>query len=351
MFGLSKSKGNYAYTVTRAKAKKSLLIKEDDYNKMLQLSVSEVARFVSEEGYSKEITDLSDRMVGVDLVERATYAYMANNFKALLKGSQGELHTMLAAYLQKWDNWNLKVILRGKSYGVSADGIRDDLVPAGNLSYEDLDKLIALDTTEEILAAYSKAESVDIPSEIIADYKATGTLGRIEDYVDKFHYIRMVKIIPTNSIPARMFSDYIRKEIDVRNLETILKLKMENIDGEKVMEYIIPGGKQIDAKLAKQLIDAKTVEETFPDLAQLDFYDYIKELVDSGKMNISDLVLETKKYEANEAKKFSQQYPLSILPIIDYMISMEIEARNVRMIARGIESGLDKEVIKGLLVI
>ena len=126
---------------------------------------------------------------------------------------------------------------------------------------------------------------------------------------------------------------------------------MENIDGEKVMEYIIPGGKQIDAKLAKQLIDAKTVEETFPDLAQLDFYDYIKELVDSGKMNISDLVLETKKYEANEAKKFSQQYPLSILPIIDYMICMEIEARNVRMIARGIESGLDKEVIKGLLVI
>jgi vacuolar-type H+-ATPase subunit C/Vma6 len=33
------------------------------------------------------------------------------------------------------------------------------------------------------------------------------------------------------------------------------------------------------------------------------------------------------------------------------MINMENEARNIRTIARGIESGLDREVIKGLLVI
>ena len=32
MFGFSNKKGNYAYTTTRAKAKKSLLLKEEDYN-------------------------------------------------------------------------------------------------------------------------------------------------------------------------------------------------------------------------------------------------------------------------------------------------------------------------------
>jgi len=58
-----------------------------------------------------------------------------------------------------------------------------------------------------------------------------------------------------------------------------------------------------------------------------------------------------KRHEIKEAKKFSQEYPLSILPVVDYMISMENEASNIRTIARGIESGLDKETIKGLLVI
>ena len=351
MFGLNKSKGNYAYTATRAKAMKSLLIKEEDYNKMLQLSVSELARFTSEAGYSKEVTELADKTEGVDLVERATYAYMANTFKALLNGAQGELYTLMAAYLQKWDNWNIKVILRGKSYGLSVEEIRADLVPAGHMSTEDLERLIAYESSEEILAAYSKAESVDIPADLIAEYKATGNLGHIEDFIDKFQYVRLIKVIPTNSIPTRMFSEYIREEIDIRNLETILKLKIEEVDGEKILEYVIPGGRQIDAKLAKQLVDAKTVEDTYPDLAQLDFYDYIKELIDAGNMTVRDLILRTKRYEIAEAKKFSQEYPLSILPVIDYMINMENEARNIRTIARGIESGLDKETIKGLLVI
>ncbi len=351
MFGLNKSKGNYAYTATKAKAMKSLLIKEEDYNKMLQLSVSELAHFVADSGYSKEITEYGDKMEGVDLVERATYAYMANTFKILLDGSQGELYTVLAAYLQKWDNWNIKVILRGKSYGLSADEIRNDLVPAGTMGTEALDRLIALESSDEIIAAYEKAESVLIPADILHQYAEDGNLGRIEDFIDKFQYTRLIKAIPTNSIPTRMFSDYVRREVDIRNLETILKLKVEGITGDAVMDYVIPGGKQIDGKFAKQLADAEKLEDTYSDLSQLDFYDYIKDLIDNGNMTVRDLILSTKKYILVEARKFSSEYPLSVLPVIDYMINMENEARNIRTIARGIESGLDRDEIKQLLVI
>lgn len=351
MFGRSNRSGNYAYTATKAKAMKSRLIKEDDYNKMLQLSVSELAHFASEAGYQKEVTELGDKSEGVELVERVTYAYMANTFKILLNGSQGELHTVLAAYLQKWDNWNIKVILRGKSYGLSTDEIRNDLVPAGSLSAEDLERLIAFESSEEVLTAYEKLASMPIPAEYLADFKATGNLGMIEDYMDKFRYERLVKIIPTNTIPTRMFSQYVRGAIDIRNLETILKLKVEGVTGEAVMPYVIEGGKQIDSKFAKQLADAATLEDTYADLAQLDFYDSIKEQIDNGEFNVRNLILNTQKYEMSVAKKFANEYPLSVLPVIDYMLCMENEARNIRTIARGIESGLSKDVIKGLLVI
>ena len=50
-------------------------------------------------------------------------------------------------------------------------------------------------------------------------------------------------------------------------------------------------------------------------------------------------------------KSFSHLYPLAINPIIDYMIHKENEVNNIRIIARGIESGLDKDTINGLLVI
>ena len=56
MFGRKGKRGNYAYTVARVKAKKSALMKEDAYSKMLMMSLPEISRFISESGYQKEIT-------------------------------------------------------------------------------------------------------------------------------------------------------------------------------------------------------------------------------------------------------------------------------------------------------
>ena len=350
MFRRSGRNGNYAYTVARVKAKKSLLLGEEDYNKMLQMSVPEISRYISESGYQKEMADLAGKFEGVDLVETATYTSMAKVFSSILAASQGELETMVAAYLEKWDIWNLKVILRGKSYGLDADAIREDLVPAGSLGAESLEKLVALDSIEDIISNYAKMVSMNA-QEVLDMYKVSQNLGSVEDYVDKYHYQRLLASIDPSSRPTRMFQEFVRKEIDVKNLETILKLKAEGIYGEEVLHYVIPGGKQIDRKFATQLANAETIAAAASDLSQLEFYDVIKDLVEADNVNLSNVVTEMQKYEIAQAKKFSHLYPLSVVPILDYMIHKEVEASNIRTIARGVESGLSKETIKGLLVI
>lgn len=351
MFRRSGKKGNYAYTVARVKAKKSLLLKEEDYNKMMMLTVPEISRYISESGYSKEMADLGGRNSGMDLLEHATYANMAEVFSSILAASEGELEEMVSAYLAKWDYWNLKVILRGKSYGLDVEGIRGDLVPAGSLSAESLDKLISMDSDEEILNGFSKMAHVTIPQEVLATHKTGKFLGDIEDFLDKCYYENLVKSINPQSRPSRLFLNYIRLEIDIRNLETILKLKIEGIYGDAVMEYYIVGGKQIDKKLATQLANAETVDAAMADIAQLDFYEDIKDALDSNKTTLKGVVSGMRKYEIEQAKKFSHLYPLSVIPVLDFMIHKENEVNNIRIIARGLESGLDRDVIKELLVI
>ncbi|MBQ8643965.1 MAG: ATP synthase A1 subunit C [Candidatus Methanomethylophilaceae archaeon] len=351
MFSRSGKKGNYAYTVARVKAKKSHLLGEEDYNKMLQMSVPEISRYISESGYQKEMVDLAGRLEGIDLVEHATYVNMAKVFSSILSASQGELEVMVAAYLEKWDIWNLKVILRGKSYGLNTDAIMEDLVPAGRLGTESLEKLISLDATEDILANFGRMAKVNPQALLDAYRESGGNFGAIEDYLDKYYYARLIASIDPTSRPTKLFQEYVRKEIDVKNLETILKLKAEGIYGEDVMQYVIPGGKQIDKRLAVQLVNAETIEAAASDLSQLDFYETIRDLVESDSVSIRDVVTEMKKYEIAQAKKFSHLYPLSVVPVIDFMIHKELEVRNIRTVARGIESGLDKETIKGLLVI
>ena len=351
MFNRSGRTGNYAYTVSRVKAKKAQLLKEEDYNKMLQLSVPEISRYISETGYQKEVVDLASRYEGINLVEHATYANMAKVFGSILGSSQGELKTMVAAYLERWDIWNLKVILRGKSYGLDVESIKDDLVPAGSLKMEDLDKLVSLDSNEDMLTNY--ARMVGIPQhDIVNAYKNTDNgVGEVEDFLDKYYYVRLLSSINPTSRPGRMFQDYVRTEIDAKNLETILKLKAEGVYGEIVMKYMIPGGKEIDKRVATQLANSETIAAVVNDSAQLQFSEFVKPLIEDDRVLIRDVVHEMKKYEIAQAKKFAHMYPLSVVPVIDYMIHKEIEVNNIRTVARGIESGLDKDIIKGLLVI
>ena len=343
-------KGNYAYVVTKVRAKKTTLLQEDSYAKLLMMSVPEISRFISESGYQQEMSELAGRIEGIDLVEHATYSNMAKVFRSILQASTGDLRDMLSAYLEKWDIWNLKVILRGKLYGMDADSIREDLVIAGELSAADLEKLLSAGTEEEILASFGKMAKVAVPQDIMNAYKSSGNLTQVEDYLDMLHYSRLIDRIDPFSAPARLFQDFIRAEIDTVNLGTILKLKAEGVYGPDVMKYVIPGGKQIDKQLATQLANAETVAATSADLAQLDFYDEIKGALESGSGSLRDIVSGMKRYQIQQAKRFSHLYPLSIVPILDFMIHKEIEVSNIRIIARGLSSGIDRETIKGLLV-
>ena len=350
MFGRKGKKGNYAYTVARVKAKKSALLKEDAYSKMLMMSLPEISRFISESGYQKEITELTGKYNGVDLIEHATYANMANLFKGILDSAEGELKDMIAADLERWDAWNLKVILRGKSFGLDMDQMKEDLVPAGRLGLAQLETLMGYGSEEEIIQAYGKFVDLAIPQNVLATYGEEKNLAVIEDYLDKAYYERLLLNVDPSSRPKRLFQDFIRNEIDITNLETILKLKKEGITGDVILGYYIPGGAQLDKKLATQLANAESISAMANDLAQLDFYEDIKDALDDSK-SLKDIVAALTKYHRKQAKTFTHLYPLSVIPVIDFMIHKETEVNNIRIIARGIESGLDKEIIKGLLVV
>jgi V/A-type H+-transporting ATPase subunit C len=50
------------------------------------------------------------------------------------------------------------------------------------------------------------------------------------------------------------------------------------------------------------------------------------------------------------ATKSSYLQPLSILPILDYLIRKKIEVENLRILVRGKEKGLPEQVIREMLV-
>ncbi|MCQ2085932.1 MAG: ATP synthase A1 subunit C [archaeon] len=350
MFGRRRGGGNYAYITARVKAKRSFLLKEDSYQKMLLMNLPEISNFIDEAGYP-EIAEFADEFDGVNLIEHATYANMARLFRDILKSTTGELHNVLAATLGKWDIWNLRVILRSKLYGISSDDIKKDLVLAGCLSADKLERLMALDSEEDVVRNYGKMTGTLIPENLLVTFKEQESSAPIEDFLEKSYYKNLLKHTNPKSRPVCIYRNFVRSEIDVINIETILKLKLEGIYGEDVTKYIIHGGKKIDERLATRLANVETISAMMNDLTHLKFYDDIKEVLGSDINSLSDIAAGMKRYRMRMARSFSHLYPLSVIPVIDYLIRKENEVNNIRIVARGIKNDLDRNTIEGLLVI
>jgi V/A-type H+-transporting ATPase subunit C len=260
---------------------------------------------------------------------------------------------MVAAYLARWDAWNVKTILRGKYYGATIDEIKEDLVAAGELSEDDLNRLVALGSVKEVLEALQKMEWRELPEELSASVERTGTLANIEDYLDKAHYERLVRRIERKSKAGKEFYTYVAREIDAVNVMTLLKCKRENLPADRITGFFVPGGDELEQKEFFRLATVEGMEQLLAELAKLRMFGESKDSLDAFKRtgSLSEVSSALQRYTLKSAEKFSHVYPLSVLPILDFIIRKKIEVDNIRIIARGKESGMDPELIKKLLVI
>jgi V/A-type H+-transporting ATPase subunit C len=117
------SSGNYPYVCARVRAKRAFLLPYDTYRKLLLMDTHEITRFLGESHYKKEINELGLKATGHHLTELALNRNIAEVYQQILGYCEGDLSTMLSAYLQREDIWNIKAILRGKSYNAKPEDI------------------------------------------------------------------------------------------------------------------------------------------------------------------------------------------------------------------------------------
>ena len=80
----------YAYITGRVRAMKTKLVPAEMYARMMSMDMSEIARYLEETQYKDEIDALSKDYTGVELIEHATFANMANTFRKLERVSIDE---------------------------------------------------------------------------------------------------------------------------------------------------------------------------------------------------------------------------------------------------------------------
>jgi V/A-type H+-transporting ATPase subunit C len=350
---ISAGPGNYPYATTRVKARKAFLFPRETYMKLLQMDLPEISRFIGESKYKQEIDELATKYEGIDLMEHALNLNLARDFGQIMGFCRGELRLLIGAYLNRWDVWNIKTILRGKNYGASEEEIRETLVPAGDLSLQKLNELIKKPSIAEVIEGlagtiYHKALMAEME-----EYNKTHLLSGLENALDKLYYGNLLAISIPRSKADELFVNFVRHEIDIVNLRTLFRLKREGVDHEKIMAYVIPGGYKFKMDALRKLALAPNYGEFISMLKEYPYWDELSAAVqrsqETGSLNYVEIAL--RKVHIAFGEKISHLYPLSITPVLGYIVRKNTEVNNLRIIARGKESHLSDEIIKNQMVI
>lgn len=347
------SGGNYAYACARVKAKKSFLLSRDTYSRLLVMDVYEIGRFLGETQYKEEVTKFGSRYSGASLIEVAVTRNLGQTYMDILGYTTGHLKEMVGYYLQGWDVFNVKTILRGKVSHVRDEEILDTLVPAGALSEEYLRSLVAMSGIQEVIDSLSRIPSLRITPDIAREVIDTSRLASLEDYLDKMRYYDLLKAVsPTNKADA-LLRQFIRREIDATNLKVLLKMKADALPEEQIAKYLIPGGKEFSLERLRSLASAEGLAPILDELERSETYKSTKPAIDRFREDnkLSALTVAIDKAVLRSSEKFGHFYPLSVLPVINYMIRKKVEVDNIRIIARGKQSALASKVIEELLVV
>ena len=345
----SPGSSNPEYVTARVRSRRAALFSDDDYRKLVRMGPAEIARFMEESEYEREINALGARHSGVDLIEYALNRNLAKHFNELLAWADGRLYDLIARYLRKFDAWNIKTVLRGIYSGADRESVETDLIRAGELDDRLLDRLLDAGSIEDAIDLLDRTTFGDPLREAFDDYEESGVLVPLENAIDRVFYDRLLSGLVVNEA-TETYREFLQAEIDFRNARNALRLARSGADVDP-SEYFIEGGRLFTAGQLNAL--ASNVDELVAVIRESTYGDDLDEALEEFEQVDSLISLERALDAAllEYSDRLGFVHPLSVAPVISYILAKEREVDNIRAIARGREAGLSEAEIEAELVI
>ncbi len=363
--GRASGGANPAYVNARVRARRAALLDESDYRKLVRMGPNEIARFLEETEYEREVNELGARYSGVDLVEYVLNANLSRHFDDLLSWADGTLYTQLVRYLRKFDAWNIKTVLRGVYTSTDPEAIETDLIEAGEFDDRQLDRLLQPDDVEGVVEALAGTIYYDPLQAALEEFEETELLFPLENAVDRTFYEHLIADVETESeltarvlvgqrlatgSPQDLYHEFLTAEIDFLNVRNALRIAHSGADIDPD-EYFIEGGRLFDATTLGRLVT--DIDELVTTIRSGPYGDELDEALTA--LEDADSLLEVEhaidRALVDYGDWLGSRYPVSVCPVMAYILAKEREVDNVRAIARGREAGLTEAEIREELVI
>ncbi len=269
---------------------------------------------------------------------------LMSNFHAALdsleRGSPKAVTPLVSAFMNLWEMEELKRLLRfvGKR--------KEPLYPVGYLDV-DLEKQFL--ASSDLSSAVELLEGHKVNKTILPLVKESGVgLDELDSVLDRFvldSFFDMDGLPMSCRKGANALSHLLA---DRFNIQLIVRSKMNGWSREEVLPQLFTRGGTIGLQLLEQMADSSTIRESLSVLNGTHLEQYFKDAVDRGPFAIEvapDQML------LDGSIGLSHSYGMNVGPTIRYMVSKEMELKNLRSLFQSAFAGWEHDRTKATLVL
>ena len=338
----------YPYTYLRTIVMKKNLLTRQDYDKIVKMSPGEIAKYLEDFEYKKEVDELALEYKGIELLERALVRNLGNKFEKLRRISPHDLRLLISLYLRRYDMYNIKTILRGKFGLLSPEEIRKYLSPLATMGALYFDRLIAQKTTEEVFGAVDFIEEKEKRS-AVDHFRHHSSLALMEGALDRHYYSHVFSQLRYLTMEGKLYKRFLLNEVDVQNIKVMLRLKSEKVPEQAIRDVLLPFG-TIKKEVLEKMLKADR-SGILKELEATDFSEIVGKHENAQSLSISDLEMDLDRFLLQRSRRLIRQHPMSVDVILGYMFLKDVEVKNLERIAKAKHLGMDESFIERIVVV
>lgn len=349
------ARAKHPYAVARVAAKRAKLLPPAEYGKVLKMDVAEITRYIQDSAYKAEVDELASRFTGLDLLEAALTVNEERTYTQVRSMLDGEARRIVDLFLDRYHYEDLKTLLRGKAAGASREALLREMVLEDQATYDLFAPLLADEVKgiPDVLAALEARPGR--PREwaaILRQVPAGSPLPRYEDALDKAYYARLLAGLEgSHQKGAAQVLEFVRREVDTRNLLNAARWVAAGESGD-FTDFVIPGGHALRVADVLALARSRDLEQFAEQLADRKVPSSVKEALAAaraaGRLGTFQAAVWRGHMEALD--HLAHLHPLSLVPILVFLLRKHREVVTLRAVARGKAAGLSEARLQELIV-
>ncbi len=332
---------NYLYANARISARTNYCVPAQRYAQLSQSkSLNELINHLRETDYYFRLENAKTLHDVHSSIEQTFYEQLQD----LNEFSPEDFQKILKAFIMFYEAKIIKTFYRQKITGNELD---DKLLfEIGEIDLEKLNQLKEAKTLADIGVVLSNTEYAEVFKK---DYFS---LEDFETSLDNFTFNKYVETVNNSKIfDAESIVDIINYKLDISNILVLLKSIVRKVPEEKRKNLLIENNTALFRK-ADELVKVKTVEELVTETEGTRYFGVMKKSMDLYKKTNSLYDFEKTLLSSfkDHVGKSELQHVQGPYPLLAFLIKKELEARNLMIVSKGIESGFEPSEIMEMII-